>query len=110
MKKILTIISFAFIAVGCSKKEPPAAKPVPRINEQADKLPEEPTAKSLTGEEAFEVLRTGLSGIAVDKINKTHQIFADTSFFDYPSVTFVSRVPPDFLTDKTVADQNMRWI
>ena len=78
MKKPLTIISFAFIAVGCSEKESPAAKPaprineqadkpVPRINEQADKLPEEPTAKSLTGEEAFEILRTGLSGITFDK-------------------------------------------
>ena len=110
MKRALTIISFAFIAVGCSEKESPAAKPVPRINEQADKLPEELTAKSLTGEEAFEVLRTGLSGITVHKINKTSQIFADTSFIDYPGVSFVSRVPPDFPTDKTVADQNMRWI
>ena len=132
MKKTLTIISFAFIAVGCSEKESPAAKPAPRINEQADKpaprineqadkpaprineqadkLPEEPTAKSLTSEEAFEVLRTGLSGITVDKSNKTSQIFADTSFIDYPSVSFVSRVPPDFPTDKTVADQNMRRI
>ena len=121
MKKTLTIISFAFIAVGCSEKESPAAKPaprineqadkpVPRINEQADKLPEEPTAKSLTGEEAFEVLRTGLSGITVDKSNKTSQIFADTSSIDYPSVSFVSRVPPDFPTDKTVADQNIRRI
>ena len=75
MKKTLTIISFAFIAVGCSEKELPADKPVPQINEQADKLPEEPTAKSLTGEEAFEILRTGLSGITFDKKTKPLRLF-----------------------------------
>lgn len=61
-------------------------------------------------EAAFNVLKTGLSGIIFDKSNKISSINADTLDPDYPSVTFSSRVPADFPTDKSVADQNTRRI
>ena len=95
MKKILTIISFAFTLIGCSEKEPSS---------------EEPTAKSLAGEEAFEILRTGLSGITFDKNNKASSFVLDTDLIDYPSISFVSRVPADFPSDKSVAGHDLRFI
>ena len=61
-------------------------------------------------EAAFDVLKTGLSGIIFEKSNKFFPISTDTLYPGYPGVSFVSRVPPDFPTDKSVADQNMRWI
>ncbi|MBT5847071.1 MAG: hypothetical protein HOH86_10795, partial [Verrucomicrobiales bacterium] len=67
-------------------------------------------AQSLTGEAAFEILKTGLSGITFDKSNKTFPIVADTLDRDYPSVTFSYRVPADFPTDESIAVQNMRRI
>jgi len=67
-------------------------------------------AQSLTGEAAFEILKTGLSGITFDKSNKTFPIVADTLDLDYPSVTFSYRVPADFPKDESIAVQNMRRI
>jgi hypothetical protein len=65
---------------------------------------------SLTGEAAFEILKTGLSGITFDKSNKTFPIVVDTLDQDYPSVIFSYRAPADFPTDESIAVQNMRRI
>ena len=114
MKTTLTIISLGIILIGCGKKKSPVAKQIPEAINQGQKQPEkpkgEPAAQPLTGEAAFEILKTGLSGITFDKSNKTFPIVADTLDPDYPSVTFSSRVPADFPTDKSVADQNTRRI
>jgi hypothetical protein len=114
MKTTLTIISLGIILIGCGKKKSPVAKQIPEAINQSQKQPEKPkgkpTAQPLTGEEAFEILKTGLSGITLDKSNKTFSIDVDALGPDYPSITFSSRVPPDFPTDKSVAGQNLRRI
>jgi hypothetical protein len=114
MKTTLTLLALGLFLIGCGKKESTLPKKTPQVINQSQKQPEKPkgkpTAQPLTGEEAFEILKTGLSGITVDKSNKTFQIVVDNVDPDYPSVTFVSRVPPDFPTDKSVANQNMRRI
>ncbi len=114
MKTTLTIISLGIILIGCGKKKSPVAKQTPEAINQSQKQPEKPkgkpTAQPLTGEEAFEILKTGLSGITLDKSNKTFSIDVDALDPDYPSITFSSRVPPDFPTDKSVAGQNLRRI
>ena len=114
MKTTLTLLALSLFLIGCGKKESTLPKKTPQVINQSQKQPEKPKGKSaaqlLTGEEAFEILKTGLSGITFDKSNKTFPIVADTLDFDYPSVTFSSRVPADFPTDKSVANQNMRRI
>ena len=98
MKTVLTsLLALCFCLGGCGKKEP---KQTPQAKNQGQKQPEkpkgEPAAQLLTGEAAFEILKTGLSGITFDKRNKALSIVVDTIDFHYPSVTFPSRVPPDF--------------
>ena len=115
MKTVLTsLLALCFCLGGCGKKEPTLPKQTPQAKNQGQKQPEKPkgkpTAQLLTGEEVFEILKTGLSGITVDKSNKTFQIVVDNLDPDRPSVTFVSRVPPDFPSDKSVAGQDLRRI
>jgi hypothetical protein len=111
MKTTLTLLALGLFLIGCESTLP---KQTPQAINQSQKQPvkpkSEPASQPLTGEEAFEILKTGLSGITFDKSNKALPIVADNLDFDYPSVTFVSRVPPDFPTDKSVANQNMRRI
>ncbi len=114
MKTTLTIISLGIILIGCGKKKSPVAKQTPEAINQSQKQPEKPkgkpTAQPLTGEEAFKILKTGLSGITVDEPNKATSLVVDLDDFERPSVTFVSRVPPDFPSDKSVAGQDLRRI
>ena len=114
MKTTLTIISLGIILIGCGKKKSPVAKQTPEAINQSQKQPEKPkgkpTAQLLTGEEAFKILKTGLSGITVDEPNKATSLVVDLDDFERPSVTFVSRVPPDFPSDKSVAGQDLRRI
>jgi len=116
MKVLITIV-IGLLVVGCGKKE--SAKPETKAKspstspaqEANNNQPEtDPTAKPLTGDEAFEILRDGLSGITFDKRNKATPFVAEPELWDGPSITFVSRVPPDFPSDKSVAGQDLRRI
>jgi len=113
MKTTLTIISLGIILIGCGKKKSPLAKQIPEAINQSQKQPEKPkgkpTAQLLTGEEAFEILKTGLSGITVDEPNKATSFVVDWDI-DQTSGTFVSRVPADFPSDKSVAGQDLRRV
>jgi len=57
------------------------------------------------------IVRQALSGIVFYEHNpKLYAFKADTLDFDYPTISFVSRVPPNFHGDKEFAGQRMRRI
>ena len=115
MKALIPIL-IGLLVVGCGKKtskpeakaKPPSTSPAQEANNNQPKT--DPTAKPLTGEEAFEILRAGLSGITFDKRNIATPFVAEPELWDGPSITFASRVPPDFPSDKSVAGQDLRRI
>ena len=65
---------------------------------------------------ALKTLEDAFSGLVYyepDKDNPNTGVYAfivDTLDFDYPSVSFVSRVPPDFLGSKEFGSQTLRRI
>ena len=114
--KVLIPILIGLLVVGCGKEtskpetkaKSPSTSPAQEANNNQPET--DPTAKPLTGDEAFEILRDGLSGITFDKRNKATSFVAEPELWDGPSITFVSRVPPDFPSDKSVAGQDLRRI
>ena len=60
---------------------------------------------------ALKTIEDSLSGLVYYEQSKEHYSFlADTEFFEYPSISFVSRVPPDFLGNKEFGSQRLRRI
>ena len=60
---------------------------------------------------ALKTIEDALSGIVYYEQNQQHYAFvADTLDFDHPSISFVSRVPPDFMGSKEFNGQNLRRI
>lgn len=60
---------------------------------------------------ALKTIEDSLSGLVYYEQSKEQYSFlADTTIFDYPSISFVSRVPPDFLGNKEFGSQRLRRI
>ena len=60
---------------------------------------------------ALKTIEDSLSGLVYYEQSKEHYSFlADTTIFEYPSISFVSRVPPDFLGNKEFGSQRLRRI
>ena len=60
---------------------------------------------------ALKTIEDSLSGLVYYEGNKEQYSFlADTTIFEYPSISFVSRVPPDFLGNKEFGAQRLRRI
>ncbi len=60
---------------------------------------------------ALKTVEDSLSGLVYYEQSPEHYSFlADTTIFDYPSISFVSRVPPDFLGNKEFGSQRLRRI
>lgn len=60
---------------------------------------------------ALKTIEDALSGLVYYEQSKEQYSFlADTTIFDYPSISFVSRVPPDFLGNKEFGSQRLRRI
>ena len=60
---------------------------------------------------ALKTIEDSLSGLVYYEQSKEQYSFlADTTIFEYPSISFVSRVPPDFLGNKEFGSQRLRRI
>ena len=60
---------------------------------------------------ALKTIEDALSGLVYYEQSKEQYSFlADTTIFDYPSISFVSRVPPGFLGNKEFGSQRLRRI
>lgn len=60
---------------------------------------------------ALKTIEDALSGLVYYEGNKEEYSFlADTEIFEYPSISFVSRVPPDFLGNNEFGSQRLRRI
>ena len=59
----------------------------------------------------LKTIEDALSGVVYYEQNQEHYGFvADTLDFDYPAISFVSRVPPDFLGSKEFGAQSLRRV
>ena len=59
----------------------------------------------------LKTIEDALSGVVYYEQNQEHYAFvADTLDFNYPSISFVSRVPPDFLGSKEFGAQSLRRV
>ena len=59
----------------------------------------------------LKTIEDALSGIVYYEQNQEHYAFvAETLDFNYPSISFVSRVPPDFIGNKEFGAQGLRRI